>query len=261
MTTNPEKRKNLLIGNWKMYKTVAEARKFAEELGMKSGVLLESCEYGICAPFTTLHVLRVMLPALVKMGAQNVYFEAEGAYTGEISAPMLAEIGTHFVLVGHSERRTVFAESDTWIQKKVHAVVEQKMVPVLCVGESLAERESGKTAAKVAQQVQNGLALLTAQQVAHSVIAYEPIWAIGSGKTASFQDAEEVASGIRGGLSEQYGSAIANCVRILYGGSVKPENIASFVQQSNIDGALVGGASLEASSFAQMAEAIGGESV
>ncbi|MFB5191756.1 triose-phosphate isomerase [Alicyclobacillus fastidiosus] len=248
----------LLMGNWKMYKTVAQARAFAEALGQQSSALHGGVEYAICAPFTTLHVLRVMLPAQVKIGAQNVYPQKEGAYTGEIAPMMLAEFGTQYVLAGHSERRTLFGESDQMINHKVRAIVENDMVPVLCVGENLSQKESGQTQAIVAGQVVQGLAGLSASDVARAVIAYEPVWAIGSGKTATAEDAEVVAKEIRNLIAEQIDASAAVSVRILYGGSVKPNNIASFLQQPNIDGALVGGASLEASSFADMASAIGG---
>ncbi|MFD1676740.1 triose-phosphate isomerase [Alicyclobacillus fodiniaquatilis] len=248
----------LLMGNWKMYKTVAEARQFAENLGQRSADLVSGIDYVVCAPFTSLHVLRVMLPAQVKIGAQNVYPETEGAYTGEISPPMLVEFGTQYVLAGHSERRTLFAETDELIERKVRAIVEHGMVPVLCVGENLSEKESGKTNDIVAAQVQKGLAGLQADQVAAAVIAYEPVWAIGTGKTATAEDAQVVAKEIRQLVAAQFGETAAASVRILYGGSVKPNNIASFLAQPDIDGGLVGGASLDAASFADMAQAIGG---
>ncbi|EPZ45173.1 hypothetical protein N007_09225 [Alicyclobacillus acidoterrestris ATCC 49025] len=241
-----------------MYKTVAEARAFAEELGQHSQALGTAVDYAICAPFTSLHVLRVMLPAQVKMGAQNVYPEKEGAFTGEISPLMLAEFGTQYVLAGHSERRTLFGESDQMVNHKVRAIVDAGMIPVLCVGENLSQKESGQTQAIVSGQVTQGIAGLSSDAVARAVIAYEPVWAIGSGKTATAEDAETVAREIRSVIAEHVDAAAANAVRILYGGSVKPDNIAGFIQQPNIDGALVGGASLKASSFVEMASAIGG---
>lgn len=248
----------LLMGNWKMYKTVAEARQFAESLGQLSASLHTGFDYAVCAPFTSLHVLRVMLPAEVKIGAQNVYPEKEGAFTGEIAPQMLVEFGTQYVLAGHSERRTLFAESDDLICKKVRAIVDNEMTPVLCVGENLAEKEDGLTTQIVSQQVTKGLEGLNADEVAQAVIAYEPVWAIGSGKTATAEDAETVAAEIRALVAKLFGDNAGEQVRILYGGSVKPNNIASFLAEANIDGGLVGGASLDATSFAAMADAIGG---
>lgn len=248
----------LLMGNWKMYKTVAEARSFAEALGQRSGALENGFDYAVCAPFTVLHVLRVMLPAQVKLGAQNVHPKNEGAFTGEIAPNMLAEFGTQYVLAGHSERRTLFHESDEFIGQKVRAIVDHDMTPVLCVGENLAQKDDGLTKQIVAHQVKEGLAQLTAAEVAQSVIAYEPVWAIGSGKTATAEDAEVVAAEIRALVAETFDANAAQNVRILYGGSVKPNNIASFLGEANLDGALVGGASLQAQSFADMADAIGG---
>lgn len=248
----------LLMGNWKMYKTVAEARGFAEALAQQSGQLSANVEHAICAPYTTLHVLRVMLPAQVRTGAQNVYPEKEGAFTGEISPAMLAEFGTKFVLAGHSERRMLFGETDQLIRHKVKAIADADMTPVLCVGENLSQKEDGMTKEIVSGQVVQGLALLSAAEVANSVIAYEPVWAIGSGKTATAKDAQDVAGEIRRLIAATYDETAAERVRILYGGSVKPNNIASFIEETDIDGGLVGGASLDASSFADMSQALGG---
>ncbi len=249
-------RRKLLMGNWKMHKTVAEARSFAEALGQRSQRLPEHVDYVVCAPFTALHILPVMLPTKVAVGAQNVYFEAQGAFTGEISPAMLSELKTRYVLVGHSERRQIFGESDEWAARKVQAVSDSGMIPVLCVGEDLSEREAGRTEAVVRGQVRKGLSLLTAQAVAAAVVAYEPVWAIGSGKTPTPAEAQAVIQAIRAEVADAFGSDAAGAVRILYGGSVKPANIGAFVAQPDIDGALVGGASLDAESFAQMAEAL-----
>ncbi|WP_067849014.1 triose-phosphate isomerase [Alicyclobacillus mali (ex Roth et al. 2021)] len=248
----------LLMGNWKMYKTVAEARAFAEALGQQSQKLDSRIEYAICAPYTCLHVLRVMLPAHVHLGAQNVFPEKEGAYTGEIAPGMLAEFGTKFVLAGHSERRMLFGESDQFINQKVKAIVVNGMTPVLCVGENSSQKEDGVTKEVVTGQVLQGLDGLSADEVASAIVAYEPVWAIGSGKTATPGDAQEVARAIRAAVAETWSDQAAEGLRILYGGSVKPENVASFVQESDLDGALVGGASLDPASFAAMAEAIRG---
>ncbi|WP_067620356.1 triose-phosphate isomerase [Alicyclobacillus acidiphilus] len=248
----------LLMGNWKMYKTVAEARAFAEALGQQSAALGDDVEYAICGPFTTLHVLRVMLPTQVKLGAQNVHPEKEGAYTGEIAPGMLAEFGTKYVLAGHSERRMLFGESDQLVNQKVRAILEAGMTAVLCVGENSSQKQDGITKEVVTGQVRHGLEGLTAEQVAGVVIAYEPVWAIGSGKTATPDDAQYVAKEIRAIIAEKHGADTASQVRILYGGSVKPDNIASFVAEDDIDGALVGGASLDPTSFVAMAEAVRG---
>ncbi|GMA58167.1 triosephosphate isomerase [Alicyclobacillus sacchari] len=245
----------LLMGNWKMYKTVAEARSFAESLGQHSAKLADGIEYAICAPYTALHVLRVMLPN-VSIGAQNVYPEKEGAYTGEIAPGMLAEFGTRYVLAGHSERRMLFNESDQMVNHKVRAIVEAGMVPVLCVGENSSQKQDGITKEVVTGQVQKGLDGLSADQVVGAVIAYEPVWAIGSGKTATPEDAQYVASEIRALVADLFGEDAAASVRILYGGSVKPDNVASFVREADIDGALVGGASLDPTSFIEMAQAL-----
>lgn len=249
-------RKPMLMGNWKMYKTSDEARKFAQALGQKSQMLKNAVSYVIFAPATALHVLKVMLPVQVKLGAQNVHDEVEGAFTGEISVPMVADFGTQFVLVGHSERRQYFAETDEWTGRKVRTVLNYGLTPVLCVGENLAQRDGEQTIAVVTRQVLAGLALITTNEAASIVIAYEPVWAIGSGKTASAADAEVVCKAIRDVLASHFEAQVAEEVRILYGGSVKPENIASFVTQPNVDGGLVGGASLNPESFCQMAEAI-----
>jgi triosephosphate isomerase (TIM) len=252
-------RRKMLMGNWKMHKTVAEARAFAEALGRRSNVLVPASDYAICAPFTAVHVLRVMLPASVKIGAQNVHFAEQGAFTGEISASMLKEFGVTYVIVGHSERRHIFGEPDEWIRDKTRRVIDAGMVPVLCVGENSEERAGNHTFTIVDRQVQSGLSNLKAAEVAQSIIAYEPVWAIGSGKTATVEDAEQVIAHIREVVTEQFGEAAGAGIRILYGGSVKAGNIATFMQQKNIDGALVGGASLEAESFAAMAENMGGK--
>lgn len=248
-------RKKLLIGNWKMHKTVAEARTFAERLGQLSQQLSPESDYAVCAPATCLHILRVMLPANVKTGAQNVHPASHGAFTGEISTAMLKEFGTRYVIVGHSERRSLFCESDQWVGEKVDAVLAAEMIPVLCVGEVLAEREAGKTLEVVTRQLRAGLVHVTPEDAGCVVVAYEPVWAIGTGKTATTAEAQEVIAEIRGELHKLYGDK-ASHIRILYGGSVKPDNIAAICSEPDIDGALVGGASLEAESFAAMAAAL-----
>ena len=183
-------------------------------------------------------------------GAQNMFWEVQGAYTGEISPLMLKELGVEYCLIGHSERRQYFGETDATVNKKVHAALQQGLKPVLCVGETLAEREEAVTKEVCGRQLEKGLAGLTPDQISSLVIAYEPVWAIGTGKTASSADAQEVIAFIRGVLKDSYGQEKAHQVRILYGGSVKPENIRELMSQPDIDGALVGGASLKPESFA-----------
>jgi len=248
-------RKPLVMGNWKMYKTVEQAREFAERLGQLSAKLGSGADYAVCAPFTALHILRVMLPTQVKLGAQNVHFEDEGAFTGEVSASMLAEFNTDYVLVGHSERRLIFGEGDDWIARKVKAVLNHGMTPVLCVGETLEQRDANQTLDIVRHQLAAGLAQLSQQDMGRCVIAYEPVWAIGTGRTATADQAEEVIADIRSWLQTTVGDK-AQDMRILYGGSVKPANIAELCAQPNIDGGLIGGASLDADSFAAMAEEV-----
>jgi len=251
-------RRKVLMGNWKMYKTVAEARAFAEDLGRlaASKPLATQHDYAVFAPFTSLYILPVMLPAAVKVGSQNIYHESQGAFTGEISASMVKELNVLYVLAGHSERRHIFGETDETIRLKVNAIVAAEMIPVICVGESLAERDGHQTLAVVERQTTQAIADLTENQVSTSLIAYEPVWAIGTGRTASAAQAEQVIAQIRHIVAREKGEVAAEAVRILYGGSVKPDNISSFVSQQNIDGALVGGASLEATSFLALASGL-----
>ena len=251
-------RRKFLIGNWKMHKTIAEARSFAEQLGRQTTDLPATVDYAVCAPFTVLHVLTVTLPTRVALGAQNLYFEPKGAFTGEISGPMLAEAGARLVIVGHSERRQLFGETDDSVEQKVRAVVDANLTPVLCVGEDRAERIRHQTLAVVERQTVAGLRRLHPQEVATTVVAYEPVWAIGSGETPTPEQAEAIIAHIRTVIRREHGETAATTVRMLYGGSVKPDNVAAFTEQQNIDGALVGGASLEASSFVRLAVGMAG---
>ncbi|MDQ0189673.1 triose-phosphate isomerase [Alicyclobacillus cycloheptanicus] len=261
-------RKRLLMGNWKMYKTVAETRRFVEDLqGLTQKTPLPAqVETVICPPFTAIGELVRWVNASsqpIGVGAQNVHFAAQGAFTGEISADMLADLGVKYVLVGHSERRTLFGESDEWVQQKAAAVAAQGMQPVICVGENQDERDAQRTLDVVEHQTLtalNGLAASSrgADVVGTAVIAYEPVWAIGSGRTPAPEEAQAVIGAIRQCVARACGAAAADRIRILYGGSVKPENIASFTLQPDIDGALVGGASLQADSFLAMAQAMAG---
>ncbi len=245
-------RQPIIAGNWKMYKTAAEAVEFVRDLKpLVAGA--RHCEIVICPPYTSLEVLAPALAGTgISLGAQNMFWEAEGAYTGEISPGMLSAAGCRYVILGHSERREYFGESDEIINRKIKAALINGLIPIFCVGEKLAQREEGVTTQVVRKQVTGGLAGIAAADAARMVIAYEPVWAIGTGKTSSSQDAEEVISFIRGVVEELYGPGSAADVRLQYGGSVKPGNARELMGMSNIDGALVGGASLDPVSFAQI---------
>lgn len=248
-------RRKMLVGNWKMFKTIAETRSFAETLGRNLGKLSADIDFAVCPPYTSLQVAKVVLPTQVKVGAQNMHQAENGAYTGEVSAAMLNEIGVTYVVLGHSERRQMFAETDEAVRDKVAVAEAAGFVPIICVGENDEQREAGQTMDVVSRQTR--IALERAGKDGNNiVIAYEPVWAIGTGKTPTTADAEAVIATIRGVVAQSLGEEAAKAVRILYGGSVKPGNIAEFASQQNIDGALVGGASLEAESFVAMAEAL-----
>ncbi|MDH4619487.1 triose-phosphate isomerase [Brevibacillus sp. AY1] len=241
----------IIAGNWKMFKTIAEAKQFAQEV--KAGSAKAGVQKVVCAPFTALPALTEALQGSdLAVGAQNMHFEEQGAFTGEISPSMLKEIGVQYVIIGHSERRQYFNETDETVNKKVLAALKHGLVPIICVGESLEQREAGDTSHVVRTQTEAALAGLEAGQVADVIIAYEPIWAIGTGKSSSAQEANETIAVIRQVIAEGYGQEAAANVRIQYGGSVKPENIGSYMSQSDIDGALVGGASLDAASYLQL---------
>ncbi|BBI31124.1 triose-phosphate isomerase [Cohnella abietis] len=243
----------IIAGNWKMFKTAGEATAFVAEVKGKAEVA--GVESVICAPFTALPALiEAVKGTTIKVGAQNLHFEDNGAYTGEISGVFLKDLGVHYVIIGHSERRQYFAESDEIVNKKAHAAFRHGLTPIICVGEKLEEREAGQTKEVVRVQTEGGLAGLTAEQVAESVIAYEPIWAIGTGKSSTSEDANEVTSYIRGVVAGLFSAEVADKVRIQYGGSVKPNTVAEYMGQSDIDGALVGGASLEPASFVALVE-------
>ena len=244
-------RKPIIAGNWKMYKTVDEATAMLNELCRLP--LPETVEVVICPVFTALHSAQAVLAgSKIKLGAQNVYWEEKGAFTGEVSAVMLRDVGCTYVIVGHSERRQYFAETDDSVNKKTKAVLAAGLTPIVCVGETLAEREAGDTQTVIIRQVKGGLTGITAQQAASLVIAYEPVWAIGTGKTASAADAGQGCSLIRQTAAELFGDEAANQLRIQYGGSVKPDNVAELMAEADIDGALVGGASLEAVPFSKI---------
>jgi len=235
-----------------MYKTVAEAVNFVNAFREKTAGLA-GVEMVLCPPFTALAAVAEKLSGTgIALGGQNCYWETEGAYTGEIAPGMLKEIGCRYVILGHSERRQYFGETDESVKKKVRAALTGGLVPIVCVGELLEERESGRTEEVVGRQVDGALAGLDAGEAAGIVVAYEPVWAIGTGRTASAGDAQAVNGYIRGILRRLFGDDVAEAVRIQYGGSVKPGNTAELMAQPDIDGALVGGASLDADSFAKI---------
>lgn len=241
----------LIAGNWKMNMTAAEAAGFVDTLLNKEHVA--GVEALICGPFIDLPILvERTRNSNIKVGAQNVYFEQNGAFTGEISAPMLSDLGVDYVIVGHSERRELFHETDEDINKKVHATLDSGMTPIICVGETKAERQGGAHVVKVEGQVTAALANVTAEQAKTLVIAYEPIWAIGTGDSATSDDANSMCQTIRRAVESVFGDDVAARVRILYGGSVKPETIEELMAKSDIDGALVGGASLKVDDYVQL---------
>lgn len=243
----------IIAGNWKMFKTVTEATAFISEVKGKAEV--SGVESVICAPFTALPTLvEAVKGTTIKIGAQNLHFEDNGAYTGEISGIMLKDLGVDYVIIGHSERRQYFAETDETVNKKAHAAFKHGLVPIICVGERLEEREAGKTKDVVRVQTEAALAGLSAEQVADTVIAYEPIWAIGTGKSSTSEDANEVIAYIREVVKSVSSETAAASIRIQYGGSVKPNTVAEYMGQSDIDGALVGGASLEPASYIALVE-------
>ncbi len=243
--------KPLFAGNWKMNKGVAETREFFEKfLPLTKDIDFENREIMIAPPFISLSVAsEIVKDSKISLGAQNACWAKKGAFTGEISPVMLKELGVKYVILGHSERRHIFGESNELIAKRVKGVYEEGLIPVLCVGETLEEREKGITFEVVENQLKEGLKEIGNLDGAELVIAYEPVWAIGTGKTATPSQAEEVHSFIRQILGEMYGKNVADVIRILYGGSVKPGNIKELIVQPNIDGVLVGGASLEPESF------------
>lgn len=236
-----------VAGNWKMFKTTAESRSFLKGLRAHEASFA-GCDVVVCPPFTALAAAAEALAnSPIRLGAQNVHWEKQGAYTGEISAGMLSELGARFVIVGHSERRQYFGETDATVQKRMLAALNGGLTPIVCVGELLAEREAGKTLAVLERQMRDGLKGLA--DPASIVIAYEPVWAIGTGKVATPDQAQEAHAFIRKLYGQLYTTAAAQAVRILYGGSVKPDNITGLMKQPDIDGGLVGGACLEAESF------------
>ena len=242
-------RKALIAGNWKMFKTEGEAVLFAEELAPRVADV-EDREILVCPPYVYIYpLIHALVGSTVMVGAQNVFWEDQGAFTGEVSAPMIRSTGARFAIVGHSERRQYFSETDESVNRRLTACLKATIAPIVCVGESLQEREAGKTLDVVGSQLRVGLKNVPSHETAHLVIAYEPVWAIGTGKTATPETAQEVHGFIRTTLGGLFGKDTASKIRILYGGSVKGDNIDALMAQVDIDGALVGGASLEPASF------------
>lgn len=249
-----ELRKYCIVGNWKMNKTPLEARELALEIKSSAG---EDTDLTVvlCPPFTALDsVARVLENSNLELGAQNMHPRPEGAFTGEISAEMLRNLFCNYVILGHSERRTLFNENNDYINEKVHAALANNLKPIVCVGESLSEREEGKTLPIVKEQIKKALKGISIDRGYSLIIAYEPVWAIGSGKIATPEMAQEVHGELRKILITQLGVTIASKIRILYGGSMNPGNASDLFKQKDIDGGLIGGASLEAKSFIQLIE-------
>ncbi|TYQ16378.1 UNVERIFIED_CONTAM: triosephosphate isomerase [Acetivibrio alkalicellulosi] len=246
-------RKKIAAGNWKMNKTAKEAVEFVESL--KSRVADADAEVVVGVPFVCIpDVKKAVEGSNIKVAAQNMHFEDSGAFTGEVSGSMLQDLGVDYVIIGHSERRQYFAETDETVNKKAHAAFKYNLKPIICVGESLTQREQGVTSELVRYQVKIALQGLTPEQVKESVIAYEPIWAIGTGKTATSEQAQEVCAVVREVVKELYGDNVAQAVRIQYGGSVSAGNASELFNMADIDGGLVGGASLKLDDFEKIAK-------
>jgi triosephosphate isomerase len=243
-------RKTVIAGNWKMNNDLKESEKLIVELKNLLQNEKPNCDVIICPPFTSLfEASKLISGSMIKLGAQNMHFEESGAFTGEVSASMLNSVGCEFVILGHSERRHIFGESDEVINKKIKKALSAGLKPIFCVGELLEERESGTTNDVVKKQILKGLAEISADEMKNIIVAYEPVWAIGTGKTASPAQAQEVHEFIRDLIEITYSLEVANDLVIQYGGSVKPDNAKELISQKDIDGALVGGACLKADSF------------
>ncbi len=249
-----DRRRPLIAGNWKMFKTGPEAVETTDRLVKLLSTTID-VDVMIAPPFTALALVSDMLKKTpISLGAQNLFWEAEGAFTGEISASMLVSAGCRYVIVGHSERRQYFGETDETVNKKIKAAVKNDLIPVMCIGESETERESKETFSVLDRQVQKGLKGFSADEMETLVIAYEPIWAIGTGKTATADQAQEIHLFLREMLGKKFGNKLAKSLRILYGGSVKPDNITDLMTMPDIDGALIGGASLEPETFSKIVQ-------
>ena len=252
---NRRYRKTIIAGNWKMNKTLSETRAFAEEIKPMLGKP-KWCEVVLCVPYVNIPAaVRLFKESRIAIGAENCHYESHGAYTGEVSAEMLKELGVKYVIIGHSERRQYYNETDFTVNKKVHAALEAGLYPIVCVGESLEQRELGVTMELIAYQVKAALAGVPADKMRHVVIAYEPIWAIGTGKTATAEQAAEVCESIRVVIRKLYGARVARAVTIQYGGSMNAKNADELTAQPDVDGGLIGGASLKAPDFAAIVAA------
>jgi len=256
---NPNDRKPVIAGNWKMYKTIAETETFFSEIApLIAGV--SHCDMVIAPPFTVLRqAVELGRPMGIAISAQDLYWEREGAWTGEVSAGMIRDAGCRFTLIGHSERRQLFGETDDSVSKKIRAALEAGLSAIVCVGETLSEREAGQMEAVLERQLTQGLAGLTGSDFSRIIIAYEPVWAIGTGRTATPEMAQQAQQFIRSRIEQAISADVARALRILYGGSVKPDNIGGLMAQPDIDGALIGGASLSAKSFASIVRYPGGD--
>jgi len=250
-------RKIIIAGNWKMYKTLKDGEELVNSL-KRSLYQIENVDIVVCPPFTLLAALGdALTDSNIALGAQDCYWQEEGAFTGEVSCNMIRDTGCAYVIIGHSERRQFFGETNETVNKKVNAALKAGLLPIVCVGETLAEREKGLTFKVLDSQVNNSLKDINADDILKVIIAYEPVWAIGTGKTATAQQAQEAHKYIRGLLEKSYGKEISGQIRIQYGGSVKPENSAELLKEPDIDGALVGGASLKADSFSDIVKKAG----
>jgi len=242
-------KKPFIAGNWKLHKTISEAVELTKKINQAVGKE-KNAKIAVIPPFTALsEVKKELSKSQVQTGAQDVFWEESGAYTGEVSSSMLKEAGCDFVVVGHSERRQYFGDTDERVNKKIKAALDAGLTPIMCVGETLQERENNNTFDKIKKQINQGLKSLDPEQTKNVIIAYEPIWAIGTGRTATPEQAEEVHAFIRNQLTEMVGKETSSYAIILYGGSVKPKNAFSLIKENNINGALIGGASLKADSF------------
>ena len=252
-----QKRRTVIAGNWKMNKTPAEARELINAIkAVITGKDTSNCEIVACVPFVDIAVaVEVAQGSPVKIGAQNVHWEKSGAFTGEISAAMLKATGVEYVIIGHSERRQYFGETDKTVNSRVKAALEENLKVILCVGELLEEREQGVTAEVVSRQVKIDLLGITAEQMKNIIIAYEPVWAIGTGKTATSEQADEVCGLIRNVLENLYGREVAGATTIQYGGSMNAKNAEELLSKVNVDGGLIGGASLKANDFGVIIDA------
>ena len=252
---NSRYRKTIIAGNWKMNKTASETKKFAEEL-KRLLPRTKWCDVVVCVPAVNIPAaIKAFKDLRVSVGAENVFYEKSGAYTGEVSADMLKDLGVKYVIIGHSESRQYFGETDFTVNKKVAAALEAGLHPIICVGETLEQRELGITMELIALQLKSALAGVPAEKVRKCVIAYEPVWAIGTGKTATAQQAAEVCTFIRTTIRHLYGARIARSVTVQYGGSMKPSNAAELLAQPDIDGGLIGGAALDPAQFVDIINA------